>query len=58
MTSGTKSNEAIVRVFMEWASDKGYAVAVFTPEEIGEGSIDETEERMIEAGWYAIESMR
>jgi hypothetical protein len=49
------SHEQTVKQFMEWAAREGYAVAVFTPEELGEAEADAVQSRMIESGWDAID---
>lgn len=46
--------EKEIKEFMEKLNAAGYAVAVFTPAEIGDASIEEVEDRMIMAGWDAI----
>ena len=37
---------------------RGYAVVVFTPNELEGASQDQVEERMIERGWDAIEDLK
>lgn len=48
--------EKEIQDFMEKLGKEGYAVAVFTPNEIGDADIDELENLMISRGWEYIES--
>jgi hypothetical protein len=38
--------------------DKGFAVAMFTPEELGETDPGRVEDMMVERGWSAIEDLK
>lgn len=44
--------------FLQELRIRGYAVVVFTPEELAGASQDTVEERMIERGWDAIEDLK
>jgi hypothetical protein len=38
--------------------DRGFAIAVFTPEELGEVDPMRFEDAMVDAGWDAIEALK
>jgi hypothetical protein len=38
--------------------DKGYAVVIFSPEELGSAPPEDVEDRLIELGWDAISMAR
>ena len=50
-------NEKEVK-FLKELSVRGYAVVVFTPDELEGASQEQVEERMIERGWDAIEDLK
>ncbi len=50
-----RPSEQEIKDFMVRLQDNGFAVAVFTPEELGtEVDIEEVEDGMIHAGWNVI----
>ena len=38
--------------------DEGYAICIFTPDELGSADVDTVEEQMCERGWQAIECLQ
>ena len=38
--------------------DEGYAIVVFTPDELGDACPDDVESRLIELGWDVIDTLR
>lgn len=38
--------------------DKGYAIAIFTPEELSGAPVDDIEDRMVSEGWDAIDMLK
>lgn len=38
--------------------DRGFAIAIFTPEELGNVPADHIEDGMIECGWEAIQTLQ
>lgn len=49
-----RPTEDEIKTFMERLEDAGFAVAIFTPEEIGDADIGDVEDQMIQAGWDVI----
>ena len=50
--------EGKVQSMMAWASANGYAIAIFTPDELGGAKAGRVEAQMVEAGWDAIDVLR
>ena len=39
---------------LEKLRDAGFAIAIFTPEEVGEANPETVEDSMVERGWFTI----
>ena len=54
---GGGMNPEVMDVFNS-LRDKGYAVVIFSPEELGSAPPEDVEDRLIELGWDAISMAR